>query len=188
MSGSFRSFKLGASALRRVLTGDLIYQFDMTIHGGQGFVSLQLKRDRRSGDDYVVLAARTFGSFSSLFEIDEFDRFIAAADGLRTAERNFNAPPASRVLSFLGLVPPGQVLCRGEVPLYGGQSTASVRLMRERTGHQYFVIAMEGPGQRIYYRFEQPEFHQFLMAAKEIRDLSGPSCKAASQQQRDSAP
>ena len=60
--------------------------------------------------------------------------------------------------------------------------------MRDRTGHEYFVIAMEAAGQRIYYRFEEPEFRQFLAAARDILGLSGPSGKAASQQQRDTDP
>jgi hypothetical protein len=167
-----QSFKLAISALRRIWTGDIIGQFGMTIMDG-GFVFLLLKRDRRSGREYIVLHAKTFGSFSDLFELDEFDRFIEAADDIGSGERNVASPPASRVLSFLGLVPSGQVIRRGGVSLYGGTFEASVRLMREqRTAYEYVVIAMEGPGRRVYYGFNLAQFHEFIESAKVLRKMS----------------
>jgi hypothetical protein len=170
MSGPFQSLKLGISALRRIWAGEIIGQFGTPVAGGGVF--LLLKRDRLTAGKYFVLYAQTFGSFSDLFEPEEFDRFIAAADDVRSGERNVASAPASRVLSSLGLVPPGEVLRRRGVSLYGGSFEASVRFMREQSGRESVVIAMEGPGRRVYYGFELADFDQFLEGAKVLRQMS----------------
>ena len=166
-----QSFKLAISALRRIWTGEIIGQVGTPVAGGGVF--LLLKRDRWTGGEYVVLAAQTFGSFADLFELNEFDRFIAAADDVRSGERNVVSAPASRVLSSLGFVPSGEVVRRRGVSLYGGQFEASVQRMREpSTGHESIDIAMEGPGRRVYYGFTLADFDQFLEGAKVLRKMS----------------
>lgn len=166
-----QSIKLTINALRRIWTGEIIGQFGTPVVGGAVF--LLLKRDRWTGGEYFVLAAQTFGSFADLFELDEFDRFVAAADDVRSGERNVVSAPQSRALSSLGLAPSGEVTCRRGVSLYGGQFEASVQHMREPgTGHESMVIAMEGPGRRVYYGFTMADFDQFLEGAKVLRKMS----------------
>jgi hypothetical protein len=93
MSGIFESVK-------RVLTGEVLDKFDTEI-GGPCIISLRLKRDKRSGDKYVVLAALSAGNYQYYpFDLDEFDRFVEAAKRISTAAHSGSAgmsPNAGRL-------------------------------------------------------------------------------------------
>ena len=78
--------------LKWVLTGDVLRRVDTQIGAG-GTLSLRLKRDRSSGVEYVVLALTGPGNYRYYpLELEEFDRFLAAAKDIRAAARSRVSP------------------------------------------------------------------------------------------------
>jgi hypothetical protein len=69
-----------------VLTSDEIQRSDTEIHDGYCTMSLRLKRNKRSGMEFVILAGKAMGhhSYFSL-DTDQFERFVAEAKYIRTA-------------------------------------------------------------------------------------------------------
>jgi hypothetical protein len=89
MAGIFRSLKL-------MLTGDVLRRIDTEVVNGSQTISLRLKREKGSGIEYVVLGMISAGNYQySMFELDEFDRFIEAAKDIRAAAAKPRSPPAS---------------------------------------------------------------------------------------------
>ena len=71
-------------ALKRVMTGDVVQQFDTLANGGSTTMSLRLKRERGSNDQYVVLAGLNAGNYQYFaFDRDEFDHFSQAVEATR---------------------------------------------------------------------------------------------------------
>jgi len=77
-------------AIKRMVTGEVIQKIDTTVNGGATTMSLRLKRERSSGDYYVVLAAMSNGNYQYLaFDRDEFDRFSHAVEAIRNCLKQF---------------------------------------------------------------------------------------------------
>ena len=71
-------------ALKRLVTGEVIQKIDTTVNSGATTMSLRLKRERSSGDYYVVLAAISSGNYQySVFDRDEFDKFAHAVEAIQ---------------------------------------------------------------------------------------------------------
>jgi len=80
-------------AIKRVVTGEVIQQIDTTVNGGTTTMSLRLKRDRRSGDHYVVLAGTSPGNYQYFaFDRDEFDRFSCAVEAIQNSLKQAGQP------------------------------------------------------------------------------------------------
>jgi hypothetical protein len=66
-------------AVKRVVTGEVVRQIDITANGGITTMSLRLKRVKGSGEHYVVLAGLSEGNYQYFaFTRDEFDCFSRA--------------------------------------------------------------------------------------------------------------
>ena len=87
MAAPFALFRVGFRAIKRILTGEILNRIDLEIAGGLGTASLLLKRERNSGNRYVVLVVRAAWVYYCLFELEEFDRFVEAADEIRATGR-----------------------------------------------------------------------------------------------------
>jgi len=80
-------------AIKQVMTGEVIQQIDTAASGGAITMSLRLKRDRRSGDQYVVLAATAPGNYQYFaFDRDEFTAFSHAVDAIQNSLRQCGQP------------------------------------------------------------------------------------------------
>lgn len=169
MAKLFDWIKIPFRALRRTLTGEIVKQIDLELGGGLALVSWQLKRERKLGDEYVVFVGRAAGGvYYSMLELDEFDRFIRAADEIRSLQTSATMPSAK--LNCTSMVATGEVLHRIDTKTLGGLLTFSLRLKRERhTAQEYIVLGTIAPGWYLYYPFELDEFHRFVAAAKRIR-------------------
>jgi hypothetical protein len=83
--GIFRELKL-------LMTGEVIQRIDATSDGGSSTISLRLKRERGSGEHYVVLVTGGGGHTQyNLLERDEFEQFSQAVESIRNSLRQ--APP-----------------------------------------------------------------------------------------------
>jgi hypothetical protein len=90
MAGMFES-------LKRVFTGEVLAKIDTPIHNGMTTMSLRLKKKRNSEVKYVVLAGLSGGNYQYFhFEMDEFDRFIAAANNIRATAYSGGTRPGQR--------------------------------------------------------------------------------------------
>jgi hypothetical protein len=88
-------------ALKRVVTDEVIEKLESPANGGQTTMSLRLKRDRSSGEHYVVLAGVSAGNYQ-YFEFDggEFDGFARAVKQMQALLRKAKAgPPVGAVFS-----------------------------------------------------------------------------------------
>jgi len=75
------------------MTGEVIQQIDATANGGATTMSLRLKRDRGSGDQYVVLAATSAGNYQYFeFDRDEFDLFSHAVEAIQNSLKQSGPP------------------------------------------------------------------------------------------------
>jgi hypothetical protein len=170
MAAPFRLIKIGCRAIKRILTGEILHRIDLEIAGGLGVLSLLLKRGKSSGSKYVVL--QSYGYYY-LFELEEFDRFIEAADEIRAAQTSSitvspHTKPALGHRADMALG--GEVLRRVDTDIYEGHVKMSLRLKREKnTAHEYIVLATITFGWYLCYPFELDEFHRFIGKAKEIR-------------------
>jgi hypothetical protein len=91
MFGIFSIF----SGVKRLMTGDKLRTIDVMIHNGMTKMSLTLKRGN-AGDLYVVLANLSSGNKQySLFEPEEFDKFVAASEAIRAELRKQDRPKMS---------------------------------------------------------------------------------------------
>src|SRR6266849_4580285 len=91
----FKFIRIAFLALKRVLTGQVLKRVDIETLGGAAKISLRLKRNRSSQDQYVVLAGLSSGSSQYfLFDMDQFDRFIEAAKDIRAAARSSSFDPS----------------------------------------------------------------------------------------------
>jgi len=173
MAAPFALFRVGFRAIKRILTGEILNRIDLEIAGGLGTASLLLKRERNSGNRYVVLVVRAAWVYYCLFELEEFDRFVEAADEIRASQTSSAAilPDATPKLGHrTDMVLGGQVLRRVDTEIYAGHLKISLRLKREKnTAHEYVVLATIALGWYLYYPFELDEFHRFVAAAKKIR-------------------
>ena len=80
-------------AIKRMVTGEVIQKIDTTVNGGVTTMSLRLKRERSSGDYYVVLAAISPGNYQYLaFDRDEFDRFSCAVEAIQNSLKQAGQP------------------------------------------------------------------------------------------------
>jgi hypothetical protein len=170
MAAPFRLIKIGCRAIKRILTGEILHRIDLEIAGGLGVLSLLLKRGKSSGSKYVVL--QSYGYYY-LFELEEFDRFIEAADEIRAAQTSSItvSPDTKPALGHRAdMAFGGEVLRRVDTDIYEGHVKMSLRLKREKnTAHEYIVLATITFGWYLYYPFELDEFHRFIGKAKEIR-------------------
>jgi len=68
-------------ALKKVITGEVVKQIDTAVQGGLCTMSLRLKRNRASGDHYVVLAGLSSGNYQ-YFPMDknDFEQFAKAVE------------------------------------------------------------------------------------------------------------
>jgi hypothetical protein len=79
--------------IKQVMTGEIVQQIDSTANGGAATMSLRLKRDRRSGDHYVVLAGTGPGNYQYFaFDKDEFERFSFAVEAIQSALKQAGLP------------------------------------------------------------------------------------------------
>jgi molybdopterin-binding protein len=178
MAHPFTFIEIAFRALKRIFTGQILHHEDVEIGGGLGVVSLLLKRERRSPNQYVVLVGRASGGvYYNLLELDEFDRFIESADDIRASQTcaidtSLHAVP--KLGHLTEMIIKGKVLRRVDTEILGGQVTVSLRLKRETaTMHEYVVLATTALGWWQYYPFELDEFHRFVAAAKRIRAATG---------------
>ena len=178
MAHPFTVISIGFRALKRIFTGEILRHEDVEIGGGLGVVSLLLKRERRSPDQYVVLVGRASGGvYYNPLELDEFDRFIESADNIRASQTcatdtSLHAVP--KLGHLTDMIVKGEVLRRVDTEILGGQVTVSLRLKRETgTMHEYVVLATIALGWWQYFPFELDEFHRFVAAAKRIRAATG---------------
>jgi hypothetical protein len=87
MAGFFRS-------LKRLATGEVLKRVDTKVVNGMQTISLRLKREKSSDVKYVVLALTAGGNYQyTMLEMDEFDRFLQAAEDIKIAA--VTPPPAS---------------------------------------------------------------------------------------------
>jgi hypothetical protein len=169
--------RAGFRAIKRILTGEILHSIDVEIGGGLGIVSLQLKQEKRSGNEYVVLVGKFSGGvYYYHFELDEFDRFIEAADNIR-ASQTFPTAVSPHAIPKLGqltdMILTGEVVRRVDTEISAGHVKMSLRLKREKnTSHEYVVLATIALGWYLYYPFELDEFHRFVAAAKKIRAVA----------------
>lgn len=170
----FKFIRIAFLALKRVLTGQVLKRVDIETLGGAAKISLRLKRNRSSQDQYVVLAGLSSGSSQYfLFEIDEFDRFIEAAKGLR-ASAQFPLTASTQVTlgwwKSVSMVMTGDEVQRIDTETLGGYCTLSLRLKRHKgSGRDYVVLAGIAPGSYHYFGFDMDQFDRFIEAAKDIR-------------------
>nr|WP_299505836.1 hypothetical protein [uncultured Rhizobium sp.] len=74
------------------MTGQVLHRADIPVMNGQTTLSLHLKRDRGTQSDYVVLAMKSAGNYQyAILEIDEFDKFVEAAQSVRSASKTTKA-------------------------------------------------------------------------------------------------
>jgi len=79
--------------IKQVMTGEVIQQIDTAANGGKATMSLRLKRDRRSGNQYVVLAATAPGNYQYFaFDRDEFDSFSHAVQAIQNSLKQSAQP------------------------------------------------------------------------------------------------
>jgi hypothetical protein len=163
--------RMAFRAVRRVLTGHVLSRINIRGAGGVRLPTLLLKRDERTDQEYVVLNG-TGGDYPLSychFELEEFDRFIEAADDIWSAQTS--PPPASAVrISRLTKVLTGQVLRRADVVIGQGLAKVSLRLKRQkRSRHEYVVLAIVAPSWYVYYPYEMEDFRRLLAGAKKLR-------------------
>ena len=176
MAAPFALIRIGLRAIKRVFAGEIVHRIDTEFGGGVDTVSLRLKREKSSGNEYVVLAGSAGGEWYYVFELEEFDRFIDAANEIRTSQTSTtaispNARSKRRRLTSIFLR--GEVLRRVDTDIYAGHLKISLQLKREQnTSHEYVVLATTARGWYLYYPFELDEFHRFVAAAKKIRAAS----------------
>jgi hypothetical protein len=71
--------------MKMAMTGEIIHQIDTSIAGDNCQISFRLKRERKTGREYVVMAGIATGNYQYYpMEIDEFDRLVESALQLRS--------------------------------------------------------------------------------------------------------
>jgi hypothetical protein len=129
-----------------------------------------LKREKESGEEYVVLTTQISEAISAnLFDLEEFDRFIEAAGQIRASQSSAigalpRPAPVGGPLDHL--LHSGEVLRRVDVSANNDQQKISLRLERKPdSSHEYVVLATSVQD----YPIELAEFHQLTAGAKTIR-------------------
>jgi hypothetical protein len=159
-------------ALKRVMTGEVIENIDTPANGGM--VSLRLKRERGSGEDYVVLVL-TFQYI--VFDKDQFHRFSQAVESIRTRQgvipigqsQPFGVPNLAKLLKMV--MTGREVIEKIDTPASG--VTVSLRLMRG-SGEDYVVLVLvTALGGQQYIPFGKDEFGPFSQAVESIRTRLG---------------
>lgn len=174
MAAPLTLMKIFFSATKRILTGKILCRADIEIGGGLGVISLRLKQEKRSGNQYIVLVGSASGGvYYYLFELEEFDRFIKAANDIRASQASAIATTPHSVPKLgqlTKMILAGEVLRRIDTDILAGHVKISLRLKRDKnTLHEYVVLATTSLGWYLYYSFELDEFHRFVAAAKKIR-------------------
>jgi hypothetical protein len=170
-----RWFRAGLTGLKRALMGNVLFCLDTQIASGLGIVSLRLKRERSTGNEYVVLVGMASGSTQYyLFELEEFDRFIEAGKTIRISAQRHGAAGSPHVRpklsDFTSMVLTGEVLQQIDTEISDGFCVVSLRLKRERgSGKEYVVLAGIASGNYQYYPFDLDEFDQLIHAAINVR-------------------
>ena len=71
--------------MKMAMTGEIIHQIDTSIAGDNCQISFRLKRERKTGREYVVMAGIATGNYQYYpMEIDEFERLIESALQIRS--------------------------------------------------------------------------------------------------------
>ena len=79
-------FGAAFKALKQVMTGEVVQEISTLANGSYTTMSLRLKRNRKSNEYYVVLAALSRGNSQYFsFTKDEFDIFSNAVEIIRRA-------------------------------------------------------------------------------------------------------
>jgi hypothetical protein len=81
-------FGTAAKILKRTITGEVIQRIDTPVQDGWATLSLRLKKERGSGDLYVVLGAITSAKnevYHYVFTENEFVQFSEAVKKTRDA-------------------------------------------------------------------------------------------------------
>ena len=147
-----------------------MHRVGIDVAEGLGSISLLLKREKESGEEYVVLTTQVSEAISAnLFDLGEFDRFIEAAGEIRASQTSaigtLSRPaPVGGPLDHL--LHSGEVLRRIDVATNGEQQKISLRLERKPdSSHEYVVLATNEQDCPI----ELGEFNQLAAGAKKIR-------------------
>jgi hypothetical protein len=88
--------------LKRLVTGEVIRRIDTPANMGWTTMSLRLKRERRSGDLYVILAGLSRGNYQYFtFTKDEFASFASGVESINDTLQNapdpsLRSPPVTR--------------------------------------------------------------------------------------------
>ena len=167
---TFESIRKRLRRLKRVYGGELVHRVGIDIAEGLGSVSLLLKREKDSGEEYVVLTTQVSEVVSAnLFDLGEFDRFIEAAGEIRASQSSAigTLPRPAPVGGPLDhLLHSGEVLRRIDVETDNEHQKISLRLERKQdSSHEYVVLATSLQD----YPIELAEFHQLAAGAKKIR-------------------
>jgi hypothetical protein len=166
------SLRLQFRAFKWVLTGEIIQQIEVPVSGGLQTFTLQLKRERRSGQHYIVLVGRGSGIvWYDPFEVGDLDKLIGAADDIRSAQTEATGPSEepTRLWQCARMIVSGEVIRRIDT-ITTASMTMSLRLKRAKgTGKEYVVLATTTPGRYLYYLLQLDEFHRFVATAKKIR-------------------
>ena len=170
MTKLYDFFKRALLTFRRIFIGKTVQQVDTSIVGGLGVLSILLKRDRRSGEEYMVLNARASSTtMYYAFDLNEFDRFIETADRILSARTSEIVPSkGTRTLDeYSEMVLTGSIV--RQIDTEAGGIPMSFQLKRAKDDHrEYVVFAATTPGIWMYYPFELDDFHRFVHNAKKI--------------------
>ena len=74
----------GFKTLKDVMTGEVVSQLDSAANNGMTVMSVRLKKDRKSGTRYVVLAQHSSGNHQYVsFTAEEFGQFADSVNVVR---------------------------------------------------------------------------------------------------------
>jgi hypothetical protein len=167
-------FRSGWKALKRACTGEILRSIDTEALGGPGIVTLKLKRERRSGDQYVVMVLLWSGGiWYYVFELEEFARFVATADLLRAAAPGYGSVSDDKptIWDSAKMVLTGEVIQQIDTSTQGGLVTVSLRRKRKAGSQsEYVVLAVIAPGIEQHVPFDLNEFGRLARAARDIYD------------------
>jgi hypothetical protein len=165
--------------LKQAITGEVIQKIDIPVIDSGVIMSLVLKKERGSGDLYVVLK---LNEWLELFPFDkrEFETFYQAVNSIRHSL--MQTSPAARpgfvpkgIIRGLKRTFTGEVIQRIDTTANDGMETISLRLKRERDTSDYYVTLVSlwvvfGRFGISCYTLDKKEFEELYQAVESMRN------------------